>query len=409
MKAAKAWCLATVVLMASISLASCGKDEGTGGGGGTVLGGSSGSGGTGGSAGNPGRAGSDSGVSTVSKLGQACVNDTQCNDPTAPGLTCVTAKDTALGGAAPPKGLCTAPCTMPSANGPTEDECAAFGTNALCYPFESGSNTGYCIEGCAFGEPNVGEPADCHNRREFACYPALQVPTGDACVDDTDCQTDEICDSGECGIIVPGCLPGCRGDIDCAEGLFCDQSFLGGACVADKPTGKALGEPCTVKTGSGNREPDECIGFCQADTSGSTKGHCANSCGLGHECAWNSATEKFDGLCLYLSTFTTDGRDGTGDFGFCTLTCSCSDECFDSELQCSLLSAGELNDTFRGAGLCLPPSAATTEYDQCTSPTDGGAGAGGASGAAGAGPDAAGAGAGGVPGSGEAGAGGVTN
>jgi hypothetical protein len=396
MKAAKAWCLATVVLMTGISLASCGKDEGTGGGGGTVLGGSGGAAGSGGSSGNVGRSGSGGGgVDLTTKLGQACVNDTQCNDPSAPGLTCVTAKDTALGGAAPPKGICTAPCTL---NG---DECSGFGAGALCYPFDSATGAGYCVEGCGFGEPDVGEPKKCHDRPEFACYPALLLNTGDPCTKDTDCQSGEVCDDNECAVVQPACLPACRGDIDCAEGLFCDQSFLSGACVTEKTTGKALGEPCTVPTGT-SREPDECVGFCQADETGSTKGHCANSCGLGRQCAWNPDSEKYDGLCLFVSTFTANGKDGTGDFGFCTLTCDCADQCQDSSLGCTLLSGGELNDTFRGNGLCVSKDSITSEYDQCTDSGTAGAGAGGAdSGGAGAnagGMGGADVGAGGVPG-----------
>jgi len=399
MKAAKAWCLTTVVLMAGISLASCGKDEGTGGGG-MVLGGGTGGGGAGtaGSGGNVGRAGSGGGVSAATKLGQACVNDTQCNDPNAPGLTCVTAKDTSLDGTAPPKGICTAPCTF------NTDECAAFGAGALCYPFDAEGETAYCVEGCSFGEPNVGEPTKCHGRSEFACYPALLINTQDPCTDDSDCQSGEICDDNECAVVEPACLPACRGDNDCEEGLYCDQSFLQGACVPEKPVGKRLGEPCTVAAGSGAREPDECLGFCQADETGSTKGHCATSCGLGRQCAWDPGTEKYDGLCLFVSSFTNDGNDGTGDFGFCTLSCDCGEACNDASLGCTLLTGGELNEQFRGAGLCLPTSAIMTPYDQCTDP---GAGGAGGTGAGGDGPGSAGAGAGGAPGDAGAGAGGV--
>lgn len=391
MKAAKAWCLATVVMMAGISLASCGKDEGTGDGPGMVLGGSGG-GGTGGSSGNPGRAGSGgtSGGITATKLGQACVNDTQCNDPSAPGLTCVTAKDTAFGDGAPPKGICTAPCNLTN-----EDDCSGFGAGALCYPFGE-TNDGYCVEGCRFGEPELGEPQKCHNRPEFACYPALFVPTTTSCIDDLQCDAGELCDQGVCVVIEAACLPSCRGDNDCADGLYCDQSFLSGTCVPEKPTGKRLGEPCTVSDGG---EPDECIGFCQPDEAGSTQGHCGNSCGLGRQCAWDPESKKYDGLCLFLSSFTTDGRDGTGDFGFCTLTCDCADECYDSRLSCQLLSS-ELNDTFKGGGLCVSKDAGLPAHNQCTGAGGNGAGGAGAGGAGGS--DG---GAGGAPDTGEAGAG----
>lgn len=380
MKAAKAWCLSTVVLMVGISLSSCGKDDGLGGGGGTVLGGSGGSGGGSAGSSGQGRAGSSGvGVSVATKLGQACVNDTQCDDPSAPGLTCITATDTkTLGGKAPPKGICSAPC---SAAG---QECEALGTGALCYPFDETSSTGYCIEGCTFGEPDVGEPDKCHNRPEFGCYPALAAPTDDPCESDDDCVGDEFCSQrGVCASVVPGCLPSCRGDIDCAEGLYCDQSLLQGTCVAEKPTGKALGEPCTVST-TNPREPDECIGFCQADTTGSPTGHCANSCGLLRQCGYNSATEKFDGLCLYLSQYTAEaGQSGAGDFGFCALTCNCTDECMDPSLECTLSNGDELVDSFRGPGLCFPPSAGSIPYNQCSG--SGGAGGAGGAGNAGAG------------------------
>jgi len=382
MKAAKAWCLATVMLVGGISLASCGKDEGTNDGNGTVLGGSGGSAGTGGGAGNQGRSGSGggTGVPTATKLGQACVNDTQCADPNAPGLICVTATSTELGGGAPPKGLCTAPCTFSTSD--LAGECVAFGAGAVCYPFGD-TNAGYCVEGCTFGEPEQGAPKKCHGRGEFACYPGIALSTGDTCQTDNDCDSGEICDGGECTLIETACLPACRSDRDCADGLYCDQSFLHGACIPDKPTGKALGEPCTVAKAGSLSEPDECVGFCQADEAGSTKGHCANTCGLGQKCGWNATTEKFDGDCLFVSSLTQSPLDGNGDYGFCALTCNCSGECFDPTLSCTLLPK-EFDETYRGAGACIStdfvkdPDNGLSEYNQCT-------GAGGNGGAAGAG------------------------
>jgi hypothetical protein len=397
MKAAKAWCMATIVLMAGISLASCGKDEGTNGGGGMVLGGTGGSGGgtSAGTGGNLGRAGSDGGGTTsATKLGQACVNDTQCADPTAPGLKCVTATDTVLGDGAPPKGLCTAPCTI--TNQDIVGECAAFGAGAICYPFGD-TNDGYCVEGCSFGEPAQGDPKKCHGRGEFACYPALVLSTGDPCTDDTDCQNGEVCDTGECSVIQPACLPACRGDIDCGD-LYCDQAFLHGSCISEKPTGKGLGEPCTVKNTSGISEPDECLGFCQADKAGSTQGHCASTCGIGRPCAWNSDTEKFDGACLFVTSLTQSPNDGTGDFGYCALTCECTDGCMDSTLACALIPGVEFDERFRGPGACLPAdyvkdkTNGLDEYNQCGAGGAGGAPSGGAGGV-----DSGGAGAGGMP------------
>ncbi|HXK20114.1 MAG TPA: hypothetical protein VNG33_20020, partial [Polyangiaceae bacterium] len=174
-------------------------------------------------------------------------------------------------------------------------------------------------------------------------------------------------------------------------GMYCDQSFLSGVCLTKKQTGKTLGEPCTLLPDSGPSEPDECLGFCQADDSTdatSTKGHCAATCGLGNECAYNATTKVFDGLCLYGSILTSDTGD-TGDFGYCTPTCNCSNDCRDGALTCTLLTQALPLDSFRGAGLCFAPDAMTQEYNQCTDSGTGGAGgdtsAGGAA-AAGASP-----------------------
>lgn len=397
MKAAKTWCVVGLALVAGLSSASCGKDEVASGGSsgkGTILasGGEGGAADTGGKSGT-GRTGSagagDTGGSTTAtpatKLGRACVTDKECVDTTAPGLTCVTSKDTVLGDGAPPKGLCTATCA-------TNDDCSAFGAGSLCFPFGSDQNAGYCVEGCTFGTPNLGE-VKCHSRPEFTCNPALLGQTSTTCTASTDCQTGELCIDGSCDIVFPACLPGCRGDIDCDDGMYCDQSFLSGVCVAKKPTGKTLGEPCTLPPADGPSEPDECLGFCQADTAGSTTGHCATTCGLGNECAYNSATKKFDGLCLYASVLTADSGD-TGDFGFCTPSCNCSADCRDGALACTLLTQALPTDTFKGAGLCFTPDAMTKEYNQCT----GSAGAGGSDGAAGAAPTAGAAGAAGAGG-----------
>ena len=370
MKAAKAWCVAGLCVMAGFSSASCGKDEASGGDGtgGGLVGGSGGSsagtrtGGTGGSGG--------SAVVSATKLGRGCIDDADCDDTTAPGLTCVTSTDTVLANGAPPKGLCTYECT-------SDDDCTPYGAGALCYPFTTDADTGYCVEGCAFGEPGIGE-VKCHNRQEFACNPALLGDTGQPCTTTAaDCQSGELCIEGTCAVVFPACLPSCRGDIDCEDGMYCDQSFLSGVCVTEKPTGKGLGEPCTVPADDEPSEPDECIGFCQADATGSSAGHCAATCGLISSCAYNAGTGLFDGICFYASILTSETGD-VGDFGFCTPTCNCTSECNDDALSCSLLTQGALNDTFRGPGLCFTPDADTIEYNQCEGMGGAGSGTGGA-------------------------------
>jgi hypothetical protein len=386
MKAAKTWCLAGLILVAGFTSVSCGKDEGTDGGGGhgTVIGGSGGST-TGGMTGRSGSVGSeggdDTGPTAATKLGRACVTDKECVDPAAPGLTCVTAKEAVLGDGAPPKGLCTMPCTRPQEEGDV-DACVALG--GMCYPFGGSNTEGYCIEACGFGEPDIGD-AKCHSRPEFTCAPALVATTDDTCVEDGDCQDGDLCFDGECTIIFPGCLPGCRGDIDCDAGSYCDQDFLKGVCTPVKQIGKTLGEACTVTPAN---EPDDCLGFCRADAEGSTNGHCAANCGLFNPCAWNSATEKFDGFCGYGSGFTT-GTVDTGDFGYCTPSCNCTDDCGNPGVVCSILDDVALPATFRGPGLCFAPEADTVEYNQCNGA--GGAGGDGAGGDGAGGDNASGA------------------
>ncbi len=397
MKAAKTWCVAGLIVLAAFSLPSCGKDEANGdGSGGTGMvvttGGSAGSsvagGRTGGTTGVGGNGGSMTGVGAT-KLGRGCIDDADCADTKAPGLTCVTATDTVLGDGAPPKGLCTATCA-------SDADCSQLGSGALCYPFTSGADTGYCIEGCSFGMPGIGE-IKCHNRDEFACNPALLTDTGEPCTATaTDCQAGELCIDGTCAVVFPACLPSCRGDIDCEKGMYCDQSFLSGVCVSEKPEGKGLGEPCTVPGDAEPNEPDGCVGFCQADSDTGNAGHCAATCGLLGQCGWNAETSKFDGACFYASILTAD-TGFIGDFGFCTPTCNCSDECNDPTLGCSLLSQGALNDDFRGPGLCFSPDADTAAYERCGEGGAGSVGIGGGGSGGEAGTPSSGGGVGGAP------------
>jgi hypothetical protein len=398
MKAGKTWCLAGLMVFAGFSSASCGKDEGLegAGGSGNFVDGGADQGGAGGSkpigrggaavvggTGGIGTGGTEPGVSPT-KLGRACMADADCADAKAPGLKCIT--DDTLGDGAPPGGLCTLPCNPQS----QEDECGAVGPGALCFPFSippdgEEPTEGYCVEGCAFGEPEIGV-AKCHNRVDFSCNPALLGNTEEPCVDEGDCNAGEICTNDTCHVVFPACLPSCRGDIDCAEGTYCDQSFLAGLCVDEKPTGKALGEPCTVPAENEPSEPDECLGFCQRDAEGSSAGHCVTNCSLLNQCAWNSETEKFDGACLYVSALDPNGAEG--DFGFCMPACNCTDECQDETLRC-IVDGQELPPSFKGPGLCFPADEDgenLLELNECTGTGGGGAGSGGAgTGEAGAG------------------------
>jgi hypothetical protein len=297
---------------------------------------------------------------TSTKLGAACTKKADCSDPDAPGLICITPTQTILGGGAPPNGLCTAPCD------PNEvDACVAFGASSICRAFDPEEPAvGYCMEGCTFGTP-VGDDVKCHNRPEFACNPALSDDSGVTCSTNFDCDTDETCLGGSCTLVTGACLPTCSGEPDCAPGLFCDQTFLGGLCMETPPLGfLPLGAPCTVVD-----EPDDCIGTCQRDVAGSDAGHCATNCSFGSPCGYNSDTGLYDGACLTISTIR-DANE-TGDFALCTLACGCTDECFNPDHTCQI-PISELDFTvYSRPGLCLDPALGLEESFLCGG--DGGA------------------------------------
>ncbi len=282
-------------------------------------------------------------------LGRACSSDDDCED-----LKCVLSTETVLHNqGAPPKGVCTLPCQLPTVVDP-DDPCQDIDPAALCFPVDDVSTTGYCIEGCSFGPREPGQ-AKCHERAEFACQVALVQPTNYPCLDAVDCQAGEYCGSdGYCQIVMPGCLPSCRGDLDCAAGLHCDQSWGGGACVEAAPTGKALGEACAVVPLDQPAEPDECLGYCQQDTRGSSDGHCGSLCTYGEGCSWDTATARFDGACILISQAIEGPSATPGDFGYCNQTCNCSDDCRVIGQRCVQLG-NRLGAEFSGPGLCLTP------------------------------------------------------
>lgn len=293
---------------------------------------------------------------SATKLGAPCTTKADCTDAEAPGLICLTATQKQLAGGAPPKGMCTAPCDPAE-----EDACGAYGPGALCWtPLSSAAtDSAFCVEACSFGAPEEGE-AKCHDREEFACNPWLSgSASGLDCTEDLDCDLGESCLSGTCQIVLPACTPACRGDIDCAGGMYCDQSLLKGTCVSTRPTGKALGEPCTVEA-----EPDECIGFCQPDVSGSTLGHCAANCSLGTNCNYDATTQLYGGICFAFSS--VEEARSTGDFGFCSRACDCSSECYQGN-TCQLPANLELSSiTYSAPGLCLSPTLGFNEPDTCS-------------------------------------------
>jgi hypothetical protein len=160
-------------------------------------------------------------------------------------------------------------------------------------------------------------------------------------------------------------LPACSGDVDCDDGMYCDQSFLNGLCVTKKQTGKGLGEPCTVPGPLEPDEPDECLGYCGADETGGSEGHCISTCTYGEPCAYNTVTHKHDGACILVNSQIVGAAPSAGDMGYCSLTCNCASECLDATLGCELLDSPLSTKEFRGGGFCLDPVATSVPYDTC--------------------------------------------
>lgn len=270
-------------------------------------------------------------------LGSGCTDTVECHF----GLTCLTESSFVLDGGAPPGGLCTLTCT-------SDVQCTKFSPSAICYPFDLNGFQGYCAEGCEFGASVFRK---CHARDDFACLPGLLEDSGVPC--EEGCFENELCESGTCQGVRPACLPSCRGDLDCAPGLFCDGGWLRGTCVKEKPPGKKHGEPCMAPGPLDPLEPDECEGFCLSDVEGELPGHCYATCGLGGDCAWDADTGLFGGACHSPSPLTVQG--GFGDFGFCTSACSCAAECTQGYYDtCFTWSdVGPLDKTkYRGSGMC---------------------------------------------------------
>jgi hypothetical protein len=295
------------------------------------------------------------------KLGARCDSTAQCSDPRAPDLFCLAPDDASLG-AAPPSGLCTADCE-------THEDCEAIAPGALCEDvLWNGSR--YCIEGCVPGDPAEGT-SKCHDRHELACTPLYLADTQDPCTLPSECFFGETCMAGTCQVIFAGCLPACQGDNDCAcqgdeceQELYCDKTYQVGNCVPEVQTGKKLGEPCTVT----NQEPDECLGFCLQDSPGGSTGHCSEGCSYGYPCAFDEASQRYEGSCAYRIGLVTD--PGRGDFGYCASACACTEQCIDPALVC--VDASLDTNAFSGSGLCY--TSGTPLLDECGA---GGAGSGG--------------------------------
>ena len=341
-------CIMGVVTL--IATASCGgNDEGTGGGaaGGGVLGGDGSSGAIGrGGAGNAG----------ASLFGATCTTDAQCSA----GLICLTSN--AVEGTGPSNGVCTVACTSHS-------DCIALEAGSGCVDLSpSDTQHGYCMNGCTLGNNDASK---CNGRPDFLCADLSAVAQ-------------------------PLCVPWCRADIECGQGMFCDHGT--GSCVGSKPKGDPDGTACVpaitnastgvvVTPGS-----DNCEGFClRTSDTGVTPptGVCAETCGAFLDCGYGRGS-KPTGLCLGGGTTTT----GVLELGYCLAACDCTANCPLPGDVCRAWASDEqaYATDLNTRGLCLSDASDTSEVTVCN---DGAGGAGGASsvdGAAGDGGSQAGAG-----------------
>jgi hypothetical protein len=279
-------------------------------------------------------------------FGRACSRSEDCGVE----LLCLSADSRSLRVGGPPRGLCTRACDDdPSV-------CQAFADDARCASFGTRS---YCVEACEYGSSLEGafDAEKCHGRTEFACKPT-RFDSDTTCVDESDCDDDERCDS-VCYRVKPTCMPQCNGDSDCDSGLFCDPRT--GECVSDLPRGRGLAERCNVDT-----EPDVCRGTC-GQIERVEGGRCDESCTLGAYPACGLVSNPPNVGCA----IPVVNDAGFGDVGYCAPLCDCTDDC-PSSLHCAVATFAYL----QRPGYCKSPG----ENDQVISDCGGSGGGGGAPG-----------------------------
>jgi len=315
-------------------------------------------GGAGGKAGKAG-AGGSGGSATKTHLGQACVSDGDC---VTDGLKCVT--DTSLSGQqGPAGGLCTAPCE-------SNDDCLDFASSAYCYTL---GEENYCIEACP-----IGGGIKCHERATVACTPLTNQA---ACSSDSDCGAEGACDTGSGICVFGGCVPTCGADSDCGSGQSCD--FSTGLCAKNPKKGSAIGASCDPSD-----DADPCAGFCVrvSDTEGMCSAGCTQnsdffSCGF-------DGTDPANAICAFVSVGLFNE---VGDQGLCGALCDCNADCTIDGWGClpiDVALAQGASDYFMRDGICLQLDTDTKPSDtiqKCPAGSSGGAGgeSGGGSGAKG--------------------------
>ena len=346
---ARTWISLFIMAVATIAAtASCGSDEGTGGGaaGGGVLGDGGNAGRT--SVGRAGAAGTGGGSSSLmSKLGAPCTTAAQCDT----GMVCLPASGTDFTGGGPPGGMCTLPCSG------LDTDCTAVQAGSACFNLGTTAAPAlYCLEGCTLGGDATSAAGKCQGRDDFACYDTSSTTVPD-----------------------PYCIPLCLADVDCGPGLFCNKNS--GVCSKTKVTGDPVGTACSPSATN-----NTCDGFCirtSADNVTPVTGQCAEFCAGLLGCQYNAAKTQAGGVCY--GAFS-DGF-GYDDLGYCLPSCDCTGECPFPGDMCRAWTAAQQGfvDQLHKAGLCVPDLAGSTELTTCAN------GEGGAGGALGTGSGEAGA------------------
>ncbi|MCB9599458.1 MAG: hypothetical protein H6720_03725 [Sandaracinus sp.] len=217
-------------------------------------------------------------------------------------------------------------------------------TNELCVDFPGG----YCTADCGSLDCPSGSSCVQVDRATFLCLADCDPAAADPCRAGYGCTTDP-----SLGNV---CIPGCTTNDDCADGLECDaEGGAAGEGACFDPDSE-VGDACTTdeECPSGN--------FCfQERFGGWPAGACVEfgcdpvggtGCGEGAVCV---AAGGGDGLCIAACTGASDCRDGYDCVeGGCRPGCDDSDECSDGRV-CN-----------PAVGTCASPFDATLLGDTCS-------------------------------------------
>jgi len=196
---------------------------------------------------------------------------------------------------------------------------------------------------CEFGD----DQTKCGGQEDLVC--ALELdPTGQACDDDEDCNSGELCFASADGA---------------AEGT-CDR--IVGACASLPDTGAGLpfGEACDP-----NATTDPCAGDC-VPIGEEGGGECEELCRIGATSGCGEdVIASSDVACAFYAYDLSDAgiEQGAGDLGVCAQFCNCNADCPGQQLCLSAPTDAYL-------GICAGGIPSEAALEQCPS------GAGGAGG-----------------------------